>query len=70
MDWIDINGAGLRYELSGEGPKTLVLVHEMGGSLESWDQVMPMLLPGRRILRYDWRGAGMSEKARDRKSVV
>ena len=64
MDWIDINGAGLRYEISGEGPKTLVLVHEMGGSLESWDQVLPMLQPGRRILRYDWRGAGMSEKTR------
>ncbi|MSP04892.1 MAG: alpha/beta fold hydrolase [Acetobacteraceae bacterium] len=64
MDWIDINGVGLRYEISGAGPKTLVLVHEMGGSLESWDQVMPALQPGRRILRYDWRGAGMSEKAR------
>ncbi|MSO90245.1 MAG: alpha/beta hydrolase [Acetobacteraceae bacterium] len=66
MDWIDVNGTGLRYELSGDGPKTLVLVHEMGGSLESWDQVMPILQPGRRILRYDWRGSGMSEKARSR----
>ena len=64
MDWIDVNGTGLRHEISGEGPRTLVLVHEMGGSLESWDQVMPILRPGRRVLRYDWRGAGMSEKAR------
>ena len=64
MDWIDVNGAGLRYEISGEGPATLVLVHEMGGSLESWDQVLPLLRPGRRVLRYDWRGSGMSEKAR------
>lgn len=64
MDWIDVNGTGLRYEISDEGPKTLVLVHEMGGSLESWDQVMPLLRPGRRVLRYDWRGSGMSEKAR------
>jgi len=64
MDWIDVNGAGLRYEISGDGPTTLVLVHEMGGSLESWDQVLPLLRPGRRVLRYDWRGSGMSEKAR------
>ena len=64
MDWIDVNGTALRYEISGDGPKALVLVHEMGGTLESWDQVMPMLTPGRRVLRYDWRGAGMSEKAR------
>jgi pimeloyl-ACP methyl ester carboxylesterase len=64
MDWIEVNGAALRYELSGEGEKTVVLVHEMGGTLESWDAVLPALLPGRRVLRYDTRGAGQSEKAR------
>jgi len=64
MDWIEVNGTSLRYELSGTGEQVLVLVHEMGGTLDSWDQVMPMLLPGRRMLRHDWRGAGMSEKLR------
>ena len=64
MDWIEVNGTSLRYELSGAGEKVLVLVHEMGGTLESWDQVMPLLSPGRRVLRHDWRGAGMSEKLR------
>jgi len=64
MDWIEVNGTSLRYELSGTGDKVLCLVHEMGGTLDSWDQVMPMLSPGRRILRHDWRGAGMSEKLR------
>jgi 3-oxoadipate enol-lactonase len=64
MDWIEVNGAALRYELSGGGDRTLVLVHEMGGTLESWDQVLPALLPGRRVLRYDTRGAGQSEKVR------
>jgi 3-oxoadipate enol-lactonase len=63
-DWIEVNGAALRYELAGDGAKTLVLVHEMGGTLDSWDQVMPALLPGRRVLRYDTRGAGQSEKVR------
>jgi 3-oxoadipate enol-lactonase len=42
----------------------LVLVHEMGGSLESWDEVTPKLAESRRVLRYDTRGAGMSQKAR------
>jgi 3-oxoadipate enol-lactonase len=64
MDWIEVNNTSLRYELSGSGDKVLVLVHEMGGTLDSWDQVMPMLSPGRRVLRHDWRGAGMSEKLR------
>jgi 3-oxoadipate enol-lactonase len=61
MDWIEVNGTALRYDLQGAGTP-LVLVHEMGGTLESWDQVLLTLLPGRRILRHDWRGAGQSEK--------
>ena len=64
LDWTEVNGTSLRYELSGGGKSTLVLVHEMGGTLESWDQVMPLLSRGRRILRHDCRGAGMSEKLR------
>lgn len=72
MDWIEVNGTSLRYDLSdpapgagtGTTPGTLVLVHEMGGTLESWDQVLPALAAGRRILRYDTRGAGQSEKTR------
>lgn len=64
MDWIEVNGISLRYELTGSGPATLVLVHEMGGTLESWDQVLPIVSRGRRVLRYDFRGAGQSEKIR------
>ena len=64
MDWIEVNGTSLRYDLQGDGPATLVLVHEMGGTLDSWDQVLAPLLLGRRILRYDTRGAGQSEKIR------
>ena len=64
MDFIKANGAGLRCELSGEGGRTLVLVHEMGGSLESWDDVAPQFAKSRRVLRYDTRGAGMSQKVR------
>ena len=64
MDFIEANGAGLRCELSGVGDRTLVLVHEMGGSLESWDEVAPRFAKSRRVLRYDTRGAGMSQKVR------
>jgi 3-oxoadipate enol-lactonase len=64
MDFIEANGAGLRCELSGGGDRTLVLVHEMGGSLESWDDVAPRFANSRRVLRYDTRGAGLSQKVR------
>ena len=62
MNWIEVNGTSLRYELTGSGTATLVLIHEMGGTLDSWDQVLPALNNGRRVLRYDTRGAGLSEK--------
>lgn len=62
MDWIEVNGTSLRCDLAGSGKTTLVLVHEMGGTLESWDKVMPTLANTRQVLRYDTRGAGQSEK--------
>jgi 3-oxoadipate enol-lactonase len=64
MNFIELDGLALRYELSGKGDRTLVLVHEMGGSLESWDGVAPRFAPSRRVLRYDTRGAGLSQKVR------
>ena len=64
MDWIELAGAGFRYEVSGAGDKVVVLVHEMGGTLESWDYVLPRLDAERTVLRYDTRGAGMSTKIR------
>jgi 3-oxoadipate enol-lactonase len=64
MEFIELDGVALRYELSGRGDRTVVLVHEMGGSLESWDDVAPQLAESRRVLRYDTRGAGMSQKVR------
>src|SRR3977135_1919911 len=64
MDFIELDGVTLRCELSCKGDRTLVLVHEMGGSLESWDDVAPRFAETRRVLRYDTRGAGMSQKVR------
>jgi 3-oxoadipate enol-lactonase len=62
MSWAEANGVALRYRLrEGEGP-VLVLLHEMGGCLESWDGVIAALPPDYRCLAYDARGAGMSEK--------
>lgn len=64
MDFVELGGVGLRYELSGKGDRTLVLVHEMGGTLESWDEIAPRFADSRRVLRYDTRGAGLSQKVR------
>ncbi len=60
--WIEANGVQLRYELQAGRLETIVLLHEMGGMLESWDAVVPLLAPFASVLRYDQRGAGLSEK--------
>ncbi len=69
MTYTELNGVGLRYELSGKGERAIVLVHEMGGTMESWDEVAPRLAASRKVLRYDTRGAGMSSKVRGRLSI-
>jgi 3-oxoadipate enol-lactonase len=65
MPWIEANGASLRYELSGSGKDTLVLMHEAGGCLESYEDALPGLEKEFRVLRYDQRGFGFSEKVRE-----
>ena len=49
--WAIANGKSLRFELSGAGNSTLVLIHEIGMCLESWDEVLPLLGPGHQVLR-------------------
>ena len=69
MNFIEVNGTALRYETSGGGASTLVLIHEMGGTLESWDVVGPLFAAKRNVLRYDTRGAGLSQKVRGALSI-
>lgn len=51
----------LRYAVEGAAGPSLVLFHELGGSMEHWDDVVMVLKKDFRILRYDLRGAGQSE---------
>jgi len=62
--FLDANGVSLHYALSGDSGRSVVLLHELGGTLNSWDGVAPRLAEHFRVLRYDQRGAGLSEKVR------
>jgi 3-oxoadipate enol-lactonase len=64
VPFIDANGVSLHYELSGARGPSVVLLHELGGTLHSWDAVAPRLAGRHRVLRYDQRGSGLSEKVR------
>ena len=63
MPWIEANGVSFHYKLEGAGP-AIVFLHEIGGSLDSWDGVIPALTGRFAVLRYDQRGFGLSEKVR------
>src|SRR5262249_25850795 len=63
VPWMDANGISIHFDLAGHGP-SVVLLHEMGGTLDSWDGIVPALSERFRTLRYDQRGSGLSEKVR------
>jgi 3-oxoadipate enol-lactonase len=58
------NGISIHYKLAGQKGPVVLLLHEMGGSLDSWDKLAPGLSENHRVLRYDLRGAGLTEKVR------
>lgn len=68
MPWIEAGGVSFHYNCEGSGP-SVVFLHEIGGSLDSWDAVVPGLTPQYRVFRFDQRGFGLSEKARSQYGI-
>jgi 3-oxoadipate enol-lactonase len=64
LPWTEANGISIHYQLAGGRGPVVVLLHELGGTLDSWDGVAPGLSERFRVLRFDQRGAGLSEKVR------
>lgn len=64
MEQLEIGGARFRCDVAGQGNDWLMLLHELGGSLDSWTPAVPELAKHFRVLRFDMRGAGQSEKLR------
>lgn len=63
IDWFQTPSHWLRYAVRhGTGP-SFVLLHEMGGSLESWDLVAPLLPDDATIVLPEMRGMGQSDAA-------
>ena len=58
---IKANGIEMNYEISGEG-KTLVLIHGFTDNLNMWFNQVPEFSKNYRILTYDVRGFGQTEK--------
>jgi 3-oxoadipate enol-lactonase len=69
LPFLETNGCSFHYRLEGESGPTVILLHEIGGSLASWDGIVPGLAARHRIFRYDQRGFGLSEKVREQYSI-
>ena len=62
MPYIELRKICLYYEDTGAGDPPVLLLHELGGSSESWRRVIPLIAPHRRVIAPDIRCAGRSEK--------
>jgi 3-oxoadipate enol-lactonase len=58
-----VNGISINYSLEGDGAETVVLINGLADELETWDYQVPALLEaGFRVLRFDNRGIGKTDK--------
>jgi pimeloyl-ACP methyl ester carboxylesterase len=64
LPFIEANGVSFHYRIEGTSGPIVIFLHEIGGSLDSWDGVVPDLAKRFRVFRYDQRGFGLSEKVR------
>lgn len=58
------------YELTGAGDETLIFIHGLGSSSQDWEYQVPFFAEDYRVLTYDVRGHGQSEKAKAPYSVA
>src|SRR5260370_15214853 len=50
LPWKEANGVSIHYQLAGARGPVVVLLHELGGTLDSWDAVAPGLSDSFRVL--------------------
>ncbi len=56
-----VNGTSIHYEITGSG-KTIILTHGLGGNSQRWETLVPALSRHYRVLTWDVRGHGQSDK--------
>ncbi|MDC6129570.1 alpha/beta fold hydrolase [Burkholderia gladioli] len=66
---LDVDGVRLAYRLQGEGPRELVCIHGVGSYLEAWQGAINALGGGFRVLSFDLRGHGRSERVKGRYEI-
>jgi 3-oxoadipate enol-lactonase len=58
---IKANGISINYEIEGKGPD-FVLIHGAGDNLNMWFNQVPVLSKNYRVIRFDVRGSGKTDR--------
>ena len=62
MRLVDVSGVGLHYADAGPADvPAVVLANSIGTDFRLWDDLVPLLPAGLRLVRYDKRGHGLSD---------
>lgn len=64
LKFLDLHGDRIAYQDVGSGPETLLLLHGMAGSSQTWRAVLPQLSKRYRVIAPDLLGHGESAKPR------
>ena len=57
-----VDGTRISYEITGEGPRTIVFAHSLGMDRTIWDAQVRHFKDRYRVLTFDGRGHGASDK--------
>ncbi|RME02719.1 MAG: alpha/beta hydrolase [Deltaproteobacteria bacterium] len=63
------DGTEIAYQLTGEGPRTIVLANGLGGTYAAWSLFVEAFRDRYRILSWDYRGLYDSACPKDRKTL-
>ena len=62
MRVITVNGLRVHHAIGGDpAGAPIVFANSLGTDLRVWDNLLPLLPPGLRVLRYDMRGHGLTD---------
>src|SRR5512135_1060782 len=61
MATLRANGINLYYEVTGEG-QPLVFIHGLGSSTRDWESQTPEFAKSYKVITFDLRGHGQSDK--------
>ena len=68
MPFCDVDGLRMHYHVAGEGPP-LLLIMGLSGDLTWWNALLPELTPRFRVIAFDNRGAGLTDKPEGKYSI-